>query len=1442
MKKLKTILFCSLLVFFNLQDLVSVDSLSITKGKWNRNESHSKGTAIVKSFCPVLKEKLSNVALFVTTKTEKRVLTLNLPPNRKVVTTITNNFSKAQVFHDTIKVGQGQNYATLTATNGLFAALNAGTMSNNTVVIITSDITEPGPTKLNLINESGPNAGSLSLIIKSDGNSHVISGTALGATSPLIYINGAKRLKIDGGVGKKLTFRNTNTNSANTGPTIHFNSSAQNDTVTNCIIENNSTMSNNGAIRIFDIGQNIVTISNCDIRDARGGTTGSPTVGIYSYSERNKLNINNNNIYNLKNVDSYGILLSYIDNGCIITGNSIYMEDGYIATGPFTGIKLGTNNNHLVSGNYIGGSAPNCGGLPFTFSGSAIFTGINSYSYGTPAGNIEGNTIQNIVLTNSSTPKFYGIFYDRGPITISGNTVGSATVTNSIRIAGTGESAGIIKNYYSSNYSCTIDKNTIANISLTNATGTPTFNGLKMEGGTARMNKIFNIGSTFAALSPLIYGIYNENGNSLNEFSNNVISLNGGVSSNPSLYGIYDANKLYTSYFYYNSIYLYGIASGSSNTFAFNRSYIGANVLSNNIIFNSRTGGTGIHYAISSTNTSNFTSDYNDLYVTGTTLGHFGAAGSVNDKANITAWRSTSQDGNSINFDPLFTGQTNLLPLETSPVQGHGTPVPGITTDISNTLRSIFSPTIGAYEIVCFNPINGGTIAADQEVWNITPDLLSNIASPSGYSGTLEYKWQSSVFPFSLWSDIPTSNASTFQTGMINETTKYKRLARTTCMSTWLSAAESNIVTITISKNKWRGSVSNNYNDPANWTHNIVPPANEDIIFDSTVQNDCRLNSNLSVNNITNNQSLFHIITNGNILSIKGILSGNQTPLVDVSTENSGITFIGDEAQIIPSGFFVNSNVYNMTIDNSKGVTLSTDLTVTNLLSINFGKKLIISTDKLLNVTGTVNNKAGTTGLIIKASSDGSTPNGSIIFHNCISAECYVPATVEMFTKASDVNGSYKWQFFGIPVKSINAFPAFNGSYIREMHENITGTLGHWTKLQNESVLTSFTGYEITQESSKIICFEGYLENADYGPVLLSYTPEATYKGQHLIGNPYTAAINIKNTENSTNSLIFGEGMDRTVYLYNTGSKEDWSGNGSYGVGDSNSAGQYLAIPQEHAGIDQLPSSIPSMQAFLVMVNTPGTNATISIPYSSVGTVVKNTTIQRAQATEKNYTRIEVNGINSGDRMWIFIEPTCTRGFDNGWDGYKLSGSIMSPQLYAVETDGYYQVNSIEDLTNTILGFTAGIDTTYTLTFTHQNMSNLYRDIYLTDLYEKKTLEITNSGSQYTFNSTSGKVNDNRFEINAIPNEPNIITGLESNINNKEPIIIFNSRNDIVVNNNSNMSGNLYIYDTTGKYLQKLRFNASSISTLPVNLPNGIYIIKVITIAEEFTKYLIFRE
>ena len=126
------------------------------------------------------------------------------------------------------------------------------------------------------------------------------------------------------------------------------------------------------------------------------------------------------------------------------------------------------------------------------------------------------------------------------------------------------------------------------------------------------------------------------------------------------------------------------------------------------------------------------------------------------------------------------------------------------------------------------------------------------------------------------------------------------------------------------------------------------------------------------------------------------------------------------------------------------------------------------------------------------------------------------------------------------------------------------------------------------------------------------------------------------------------------------------------------------------------------------------------------------------QSFSQNYPglRIDVVGATSSDQMWVFYEPTCTRGFDNGWDGYKMTGTVAM-QIYAAEATGNFQVDAVPDMNNTYIAFQAGSDTQYTMTIVSQYLSPTYSSLYLIDSVANQTVNIFTSGTTYTFTATN---------------------------------------------------------------------------------------------------------
>ena len=611
----------------------------------------------------------------------------------------------ASALSGTVNVGSGQTYTTLTGIGGLFQAINTCGLSGNLTANITSDITEPGTVTLNQWT------GVFTVTIQPDATMlRTLSGTAVATGSPMIGITGADRLTIDGGAGKYLRFRNTNATPANTGPTIQFDGGSTLCTLSNCDIENNGTTPTFGDI-VIGSGTNSLTISGNNIHGATGGTLGNPYTAIYSNTSTNTLTITANNIYNWYVLGIYGLNLA--DNA-IITNNSFYQTANCNYTGQYA-IDMEAGNGHNISNNYIGGRSANCGGAAWTNSADVNFNAIWLAVGTATAASLQGNTIQNISLTNTNSggaaSTFNGINVTSGLVnvgTTTGNVIGHATNANSISIAGTNTTPTASNLISASNAAAasSVENNILANFTYT-GTGTLSLYGVKLN-GNARKNKIYNIGSSSLGATPLLFGI-GVIGTGGGECSNNFIALSGGSATNPTIYGIYDNTATGAAYnIYYNSINITGSATTTSSTYAF---YKGATstttyVVKDNIFSNTRTtGGTGKHYAIYASIAGTWTSDYNDLYTSApATLGYWPAA----DRSFAT-WKSASgQDANSINVAPVFISGTDLHlnTILNDGINNLGTLLAAVPTDIDGATRDLSAPDMGADEFSC-SPLSG---------------------------------------------------------------------------------------------------------------------------------------------------------------------------------------------------------------------------------------------------------------------------------------------------------------------------------------------------------------------------------------------------------------------------------------------------------------------------------------------------------------------------------------------------------------------------------------------------------------------------------------------------------------------------------------------------------------------------------------------------------------
>ena len=506
--------------------------------------------------------------------------------------------------------------------------------------------------------------------------------------------------------------------------------------------------------------------------------------------------------------------------------------------------------------------------------------------------------------------------------------------------------------------------------------------------------------------------------------------------------------------------------------------------------------------------------------------------------------------------------------------------------------------------------------------------------------------------------------------------------------------------------------------------------------------------------------------------------------------------------------------------------------TIGNLINATT-RRLVVPAGKSLTVNNSIftNNNDS----IIYVQSTSALPTGTLIFNNPQNQP--VHATVDMYSPATwdltrPVNNKYNWQFFGIPLRTMVAVPTLNGAYVRRYIETGTTISNHWIQLEDESVLSPFYTYELCQKNTKTYTFKGQLVNSNFNSGQLAKTVGAIYPGQHLFANPYLAGIDIRQIE-------FGSDMEASVYMYHTGTFGSWSSATGGKVGES--AGQYVSVPQNQAGYSTVPRQVPAMGSMLVRVKTTVPTSTVNcymnLNYSAL--VMKNADLLRAPGKSKAKvdtiavsTRIDVTGNNTQDKMWIFTKDSCSRSFDNGDDGVKILGTALQPQIYAIESDGNYQINAVNDMNNTNIAFQAGEDTEYTLTFTHEHADSKYEKIYLHDLVENTVSDITMSGSEYKFTAVSTPQPVNRFRI--ITKSVNTGTGEQYNAR------AFVYDQNIYVQNFSDTNGVIYLYDVTGKLYDVKSIASNAVVAFPAVKYNA-YIIKGVFDQQTMTEKIVIK-
>lgn len=359
-----------------------------------------------------------------------------------------------------------------------FDNINNGTHRGAIAVMLTGSTYE---TTTAAINASGSGSASYtSVLVYPTASGLSVSGELSG--NPVININGADNIIIDGRVNASgstadLVIENNSTSSSSNTSTIRFINAAENNIIRYCKIYGSTTRTSSGIIFFSTSsgnGNQNNEISYCTMSSVNGNR---PLSAIFSSGTSGSGN-DNISVLNCSFQDhfarsgtSYGIYLSSNSSNWQIKNNSFFESSPLIptSTSNYYFIRLNSGNGHVVENNFIGGSAPECGGsamqIPSPFStrvyGISLNVGVLQ------ASSLQGNVVSNLSLTTTNSTPFYGFHIIGGDVNAGGTTpniIGSSTGVGSLNLSNSSASSSSYGFYISSSGNVSLQSNTIGSV------------------------------------------------------------------------------------------------------------------------------------------------------------------------------------------------------------------------------------------------------------------------------------------------------------------------------------------------------------------------------------------------------------------------------------------------------------------------------------------------------------------------------------------------------------------------------------------------------------------------------------------------------------------------------------------------------------------------------------------------------------------------------------------------------------------------------------------------------------------------------------------------------------------------------------------------------------------------------------------------------------------
>ncbi len=585
----------------------------------------------------------------------------------------------------------------------------------------------------------------------------------------------------------------------------------------------------------------------------------------------------------------------------------------------------------------------------------------------------------------------------------------------------------------------------------------------------------------------------------------------------------------------------------------------------------------------------------------------------------------------------------------------------------------------------------------------------------------------------------------------------------------------------------------------------------------------------------------FQLLSGGtmDVCSLVGITASGATGDVQVSgtrTFPTDATYIykGTAAQLTGNG--LPSQVQNLTIDNTNGVTLSQNTGIKRLLTLTNGN--LVSDDLVFNGRLTLLSDASGTAMVIQKA------DGTNQVMGDVTVQRHITGGLAVYPGAYSGPGGY--HYFSSPISTNNTVSqvadnislALNSSYdfvntysgafpnfyfydenrVQAVAPNDAFEKGWYSPANTAATLPPMRGFIINVGTGGSLDFTGNLNNGDLGtgatPLKLSMGGSVANAGWHLLGNPYPAPISWAALKVlNPNTQIQAEGLRRIP----TG---QYAGTWAYFINGMGTNG----------GTDEIAMG----QGFFVraVVN----NADFKINNSVRLTTYQNPTFFRTEESadiKKNgMIKLAISQDKYTDEAAIYFEEGASQSYDIDYDAEKSRfNSSPVPSIYTVSEDSKnLAINGLpafsEEFTIplTVYSYNRG---SHKISLNEINHFKQYLQVFLED----KQLDVLHNLTQkpeYQFNVSNIGFQKDRFVIRfsnstTASGDLDFFTIFPNPSNGEAKLRMFsNYKGEVAVN----------VYDLLGRVHKTLTIdkNANMFETnLDLqSLISGVYVVEII--------------